>query len=297
MPRLLVIGFGYSTAAVVAGLGPDWSWAGTVRRAEKRAALASRGGTALLFDGVTPNPEVAAALATATHLLVAAPPDADGDPLLAHHERELRQAPHLAWIGYLSTVGVYGDHGGAWVDEAAEVAPAHPRAIQRVAAETAWRNIARQCGIALQLFRLGGIYGPGRNALVALARGTQRRIVKPGQMFSRIHVADIGGLVCAGMRRPEAGPVLHGVDDEPTAADEVVVHAASLMGLAPPPPIPVEDAGLTPIGRSFYAENRRVSNARTKSALGYAFRYPTYREGLAALAAARDWEREPPPDA
>lgn len=297
MPRLLVIGFGYSAAAVAGGLEREWSWAGTVRREEKRPVVERQGGAALLFTGMAPSPAVAAAIGDATHLLIAAPPDAEGDPLLLHHGNELRRARHLAWIGYLSTVGVYGDHGGAWVDEATDVAPAHARAIHRVAAEEAWRDVACERGIPLQLFRLGGIYGPGRNPLVALAEGTQRHIVKPGQMFSRIHVDDIGGLVRAGMHYPNAGPVLHGVDDEPAPADEVVVHAASLMGLAPPPAIPVEEAGLTPMGRSFYAENRRVSNALTKSALGYAFRYPTYREGLAALAAARDWEREPPPDA
>jgi len=297
MPRLLIAGFGYSAAAVVDGLGPDWRITATARGGDKAARLERRGIAPVGFDGTAPSRGLAEALVETTHLLLSAPPDASGDPVLRHHAADIATAPRLTWIGYLSTVGVYGDHGGAWVDETTQPAPGQPRSIWRLAAEEAWRDLARRRGTALQLVRLGGIYGPGRNQLVALEAGTQRRIVKPGQVFNRIHVEDIGGLVRAGIARPEAGPVLNGVDDLPAPPQDVVVEAARLMGVAPPPEIALEAAGLSPMGLSFYGENKRVSNAGTKAALGYDLRYPTYREGLAALAAARDWQRPPPADA
>lgn len=286
MPDLLILGFGYSGRAVASTVPGDWRITATVRSAARAAQLTERRIAGIAFDGTAPVPALAAALADATHLLVTAAPDPD-DPLLTRHRADLLAAPKLSWIGYLSTVGVYGDHGGGRVDETTPVKPGSERARRRVAAEEAWLALGAERGTPVQLFRLGGIYGPGRNQIASLLDGTQRRIAKPGQVFSRIHVEDIAGLVCAGMARPHAGPVFNGVDDEPAPPQEVVVYAASLLGIAPPPEVPWTEAGLSPMGLSFYAENKRVSNALTKAALGYRFKYPTYREGLAALAATR----------
>jgi nucleoside-diphosphate-sugar epimerase len=285
MPRLLTLGFGYSAGAVVAGLGAVWSVTVTARSDAKVAALRARGFDALRYDGSAPCPDLARALARTTHLLVTAAPAPD-DPLLARHRADVEAAPDLAWIGYLSSIGVYGDRGGAWIDEQAEPAPANERARRRAEAEQAWLALGRARGTPTQLYRLGGIYGPGRNALVGLAEGWQQRIVKPGQVFNRIHVEDIGGLVRAGMAQPLAGPVLHGVDDAPAPPQDVVVYAAGLLGVPPPPEIPFDKGDLSPMAREFYGQNKRVANAATKQALGYRFVYPSYREGLRALAAA-----------
>jgi dTDP-4-dehydrorhamnose reductase len=296
--HLVVIGYGYSAAATVAGLPREFRVTATVRSREKADALKARGIDGVVYRGLAPCSGLAERLATATHLLVSAPPNPDGtDPFLAHHGGDLAAAPRLAWIGYYSTVGVYGDHGGAWVDEGTPTAPRNARAKARVAVEEAYLAIGSMRRTVVHLIRLGGIYGPGRNTLVGLAEGWQKRIVKPGQFFSRVHVEDIGGLTRAAMRAPQAGPVLNGVDDEPAAPQDLVVEAARLMGRAAPPEEAFETAALSPMAREFYADNKRVSNARTKRETGYAFVYPTYREGLAALAAARDWERPPPEDA
>lgn len=297
MSELLIIGFGYSAAAIAAECRPDMHVRATIRGEANIAKVEAAGVEAVLFDGARPSPALAAALASATHLLVSAPPGEEGDPLLCHHRLELENAPRLAWIGYLSTVGVYGNHQGRWVDETTMPRPSSRRAKARVEAEQDWLEMAAKRQIALQIFRLGGIYGPGRNTLCALADGSQRRIVKPGQVFNRIHVADIAGLVKAGMARPHIGPILNGVDDEPAPPQDVVVYASNLMGLDPPPETSLEAAGLSPMGLSFYAENKRVSNRWSKQALGFNLRYPTYRDGLSALAAAKDWQQAPPPDA
>jgi nucleoside-diphosphate-sugar epimerase len=284
MPHLLSIGFGYSAQAVAAGLGAEWTVTGTVREVFHAARLGVRG---IAFDGTKRSPALAAALTEATHLLISVPPNEYGDPFLEHHGSDVRRAP-LRWIGYLSTIGVYGDHAGGWVDEATPPTPQNERSRRRLLAEEAWRAVARSRDVPVHILRLGGIYGPGRNQLVELAAGTQRRIAKPGQVFNRIHVEGVGGLVRAAIARPDAGPVLHGVDDEPAPPQDVVVYAAHLLGIVPPPEISVEAAGLTPMGLSFYAENKRVSNAATKASLGYTLRYATYREGLATLAAAEE---------
>lgn len=283
MRHLLIIGFGYSARAVAAGLGAEWTVTGTVRDPHRAAALDMRG---IAFSGMARSPGLAEALFDATHLLISVPPNEQGDSFLLHHGADIRRALRLRWIGYLSTTGVYGDHAGAWVDETTPPTPQNERSRRRLLAEEAWRAVARDRAIPIHVFRLGGIYGPGRNQLVDLATGTLRRIIKPGQVFNRIHVDDIGGLVCAAIERPKAGPIFHGVDDEPAPPQDVVVYAARLLGITPPPEVSVEDAGLSPMGLSFYAENKRVSNAVTKAALVYTFRYPTYREGLAALLAA-----------
>ncbi len=283
--RLVIVGFGYSARAVARALGPLERLTVTTRAAEKRAMLQAEGFNALCFDGKRLEPALRCALEGASHLLMSAPPDETGDPLLGAAGALLEQAPALRAIAYLSTVGVYGDHGGAWVDEDSPLRSVSPRSRQRVAAEQAWRDLAARRRLALGVFRLSGIYGPGRSAIEALRAGTARRIVKPGQVFNRIHVADIGAAVATGLRAPERLDLFNLSDDEPAPPQDVVAHAAALMGLPPPPELPFATAALSPMGRSFYSENRRVANARLKSVLGHVLRYPTYREGLAALLA------------
>jgi nucleoside-diphosphate-sugar epimerase len=236
---------------------------------------------------VVPFAEAGPAIAAATNLLVTAAPSGDaGDPVLATHGEAVRAAPDLRWIGYVSTTGVYGDHGGAWVDESTPPTPMQDRTRRRVAAEEQWAAFADR--LPVDLFRAGGIYGPGRSVFDELKEGTARRTAKPGHAFSRIHRDDIALAVFAAMRqdRPPGLRVLHLVDDEPAESALVVEAAARLLGVEPPPAVPIEEAWprMSPMARSFWGENRRVANAATKAALGIAsWRHPTWREGLAAI--------------
>jgi nucleoside-diphosphate-sugar epimerase len=277
--QLLVIGLGFSGTAIArVAVKAGWRVTATAR---EPARAAPPGGVSVL-----PFAEAAPALRAATHLIVTAPPGEDGDPVLAAHAGVLRAAP-LRWIGYLSTTGVYGDRNGAWVDEATEPAPAQPRSIRRRAAEQQWEAFAS--GIAVDLFRCAGIYGPGRSALDDLRAGTARRTIHPGHAFGRIHREDVARAVLAAASAPPPPGirVLHLADDEPAESAIVVEGAARLLGMDPPPAIPFEEArrSMSPMALSFWAENRRVANARTKDALGLAWRYPTWREGLAAILA------------
>lgn len=283
--HLVVFGLGYSgTRAAHAARGAGARVTVVTRdpaRPEARA-LAGAGIAAVAFA------DAARALADATHLLATAAPEEAGDPVLAAHGEAIATAPALGWIGYLSTTGVYGDRSGAWVDEATDPAPGQPRSRRRRAAERAWEAAAARRGACLDLIRLAGIYGPGRSALDEVRSGRARRIVKPGHAFSRIHVADIAALVLAAMARPRPGVrVLHGADDLPAPQAEVIAEAARLLGLPPPPELPFEAAmrTMSPMARSFWDENRRVANTMTKAATGWVPRYPTYREGLAAILA------------
>jgi len=280
--RLFVFGIGYSGRAVVAALraqGGELSIAGT-----SREGGADGGGRLHRFDGTVPGATLGADLAAATHVLVSIPPDAEGDPVLRHHRAELDRAENLAWLGYFSTVGVYGDFAGNWVDETAETRPVNPRSRQRLAVEAAWRGYAAERGVPLLILRLAGIYGPGRSAFDKLRHGTARRIVKPGQVFNRIHVADIGRVTAlAAMRRING--TFNLADDLPAPPQDVVAHAAALIGVAPPPEVAFEAAEMTPMARSFYGDNKRVANGAIKRALGIELLYPTYREGLAAILA------------
>ncbi|MCZ8182758.1 MAG: SDR family oxidoreductase [Beijerinckiaceae bacterium] len=284
--RLVIIGFGYSAAAIAREIRPD---AGaitvTVRSEAKATALRAAGWDAHVFGGTTLSTELVAMLGRATHLLVSAPPDEDGDPLLAAGLSAVMM-PALTRIAYLSTVGVYGDHQGGWVDEDTVPQPVSPRSVQRLAAEQAWQDFADRQGAELGIFRLSGIYGPGRSAIENLRAGTARRLVKPGQVFNRIHVGDIAGAVTAALLGDGPLGILNLTDDEPCPPQDVVAHAAGLLGMEPPPEQPFETAELSPMARSFYGENKRVSNARIKARLGYAFRFPTYREGLLACLEA-----------
>ncbi len=222
------------------------------------------------------------ALSAATHLLCSVPPDETGDPVLGHHRAALAKHGALKWAGYLSSTGVYGDTGGGWVDEGSPVRPSGPRGERRVAAEAAWLDLAGE-GVPVHVFRLAGIYGPARNALAQLIAGTAKRIDKPGHVFSRIHVEDIARTLQASIARPHPGAIYNLCDDRPAAAEAVVRFAASLLEIDPPPLVPFAEADLTPMAASFYADSRRVRNARIKRQLGVKLAYPDYGAGLRAL--------------
>ena len=207
--------------------------------------------------------------------------------MLRHHSREIAKAHDVRWIGYLSTVGVYGDFGGAWVDEDTPPKPGSERTVRRLAAETAWRDFGANHDRAVRIFRLAGIYGPGRSAIDDLFAGTARRIVKPGQVFNRIHVEDIAAVLETAAANGGAHAVYNVTDNEPAPPQDVVAYAARLIGQDPPPETPFETAALSPMGFSFYSENRRVRNARLRDDLGVDLTYPSYREGLAAILAGR----------
>ena len=275
--RLFCFGLGFSARVLARRLvAKHWRVAGTCRSADKAKALAEAGIEPFLFDRDKPLADVAAALAGTTHLLSSVPPDAAGDPVLAAFGPAIAAAG-ATWIGYFSTTGVYGDHGGAWVNEETPCSPANPRARARLAAEAHWQ------ALGAHVFRLAGIYGPGRSTIGALRAGTQRRIVKPGQIFSRIHVADIAAAVAASLAAPRPGRIYNLADDLPCPPEDVVDEGARLLGVPPPPTEPFEGAPLSAMAREFYADSKRVSNARLRHELGVALTYPTYREGLAAL--------------
>lgn len=277
--HLVIAGLGYAGAAVAReAAAAGWRVTGTARDPGKAAPPPGVEMAAFAAAG--------AAIAAATHLLATAAPSREaGDPTLAAHADAIRAAPDLRWIGYVSTTGVYGDRDGGWVDESTPPTPMQDRTRRRVVAEEQWAELAHR--LPVDLFRTGGIYGPGRSVLDELRAGTARRTVKPGQAFSRIHRDDIALAVFAAMRQRRAPGcrVLHLVDDEPSESAAVVEEAARLLGVAPPPPVPFEEAvrGMSEMGRSFWAENRKVGNAATKAALGIAWRHPTWREGLSAI--------------
>jgi nucleoside-diphosphate-sugar epimerase len=292
--RIFLLGAGYSARAFARRQrGQAEAIFGTTRSPEKFDALREDGIEPLIFDGTAISPEMAEALRRTTHLILSAAPEAGAggerdDPFLPHVEGHLRQAmPALRWIGYLSTVGVYGDHGGAWVDEESECRPVSQRSVERLEAEKAWLEAAERESLPLAVLRLAGIYGPGRNALTNLAAGTARRIVKPGQIFNRIHVGDIAGALSLLANR-EMGGVFNLADGEPSPAEDVVAFAAKLMGVEPPPEIPFDRAEMTPMARSFYGENKRVSNERIKEA-GYVFDWRDYRTALTRMWAEGCW--------
>ncbi|WP_066817026.1 SDR family oxidoreductase [Frigidibacter mobilis] len=281
---LLSLGHGYSAQALARLLLPQgWRIIGTTRSAAKAEALRVSGIEPLIWPG-TP---LAPALAEATHLLTSIAPGEDGDPVLATHRAEIAAAaPHLQWAGYLSTTGVYGDHAGGWVDEDCVLAPATRRGKARVLAEAEWQSLAAASGLPLHIFRLAGIYGPGRGPFAKVRDGTARRIIKPGQVFSRIHVDDIAQVLAASIARPAPGTAYNVCDDEPAPPEDVIAHAATLLGLPLPPALRYDEAEMTAMARSFYAESKRVRNDRIKQGLGVRLLYPGYREGLAALLAA-----------
>jgi nucleoside-diphosphate-sugar epimerase len=283
--RLLVFGLGYSASRFVERHGAAFDAVVGTRR-ETGAAPVPDASEIIAFDGHRATPALAEAVAAATHILVSIAPDKAGDPVLRSFGDAIATAPGLVWIGYLSTIGVYGDFGGAWVDEETPIRPSRDRNLRRAEAERDWLDLGRRIARPVQVFRLAGIYGPGRSAIDNVRDGTARRIVKPGQLFNRIHVDDIAGAIMAGLARPGVGPVVNVADDEPAPPQDVVAYAAGLLGVDPPPETPFDEAELSPMGRSFYSENKRVSNRRLRDGLGHDLLYPTYREGLAACLAA-----------
>jgi nucleoside-diphosphate-sugar epimerase len=282
MTHLLCIGLGYSARVFAARVAADgWRVTGTATSREGAAEITALGYDSITFDGSAANPALSTALASATHLLISAPPDTDGDPFLRHHANDLAAARNLAWIGYLSTVGVYGDHGGAWVDETTPPKPTSRRSEWRLAAEQSWLDLARRIGARVGVFRLSGIYGPGRGPLGSIHKGTARAIVKPGQVFNRIHVEDIANVLAASIATPTNDTIFNVTDDEPAPPQDVLAFAATLLELPPPPKIDFASADLTPMARSFYSECKRVANARIKNSLGVTLAFPTYRDGIA----------------
>lgn len=283
MSHLLCFGLGYSAGHLAERLRAEgWTISGTVRTSE--AADSARRKGYIPIDIASSPESLRTALGTVSHLLISAPPDQDGDPLLLKHAALLAGAPRLAWTGYLSTIGVYGDRGGAWVDETTVPAPETARSRWRLTAEDAWLAFGRSRGVRVEVFRLPGIYGPGRSAIDNLRAGTGRRIVKPGHVFNRIHVVDIANVLAAAIKSSARNDIYNVADDEPASSEDVLLYAAELLGVAPPPPIPIASIE-SPMARSFYSECRRVSNQRIKCDLGVKLVYPTFREGLQAIAA------------
>ena len=273
MKTLLSLGHGYSADALARLLIPQgWAVIGTTRNGDKAARMQADGITPLLWPG-----DLAPALAQATHVLASAAPDAAGDPFLQSWPGIADATPD--WLGYLSTTGVYGDHQGAWVDETTPLTPNSPRGAQRVLAESQWQAT----GLPVHIFRLAGIYGPGRGPFEKVRDGSARRIIKPGQFFSRTHVDDIAQVLAASIQHPNPGAAYNVCDDEPAPPEDVLSHAAALLGLPEPPAIPFDQAEMTPMARSFYGDSKRVRNTRIKDELGVSLLYPTYREGLAAI--------------
>lgn len=276
--RLLSIGHGYSARALAARLVPEgWHIVGTTRSTEKLDEIAVTGVEPLLWPGS----DLAPLVQEFPNVLISAGPGPDGDPVLSSLRDVFAQAaPAMRWLGYLSTTGVYGDHQGAWVDEQTPLSPSTKRGAARVTAEAAWQALP---DLPLHIFRLAGIYGPERGPFAKVRKGTARRIIKEGQVFSRIHVEDIALGLELSLAQPMAGAIFNMCDDDPAPPEDVIGHAAELLGLPVPPAIPFEEAEMTPMARSFYAESKRVRNDHIKQALGWAPIYPDYRTGLAAM--------------
>jgi nucleoside-diphosphate-sugar epimerase len=285
-PFLFCFGLGYSALELARRLqARGWRIAGTCRSDASAASLRAVGFDVVQVDRPHPPVDPDAMLGSVTHILSSVPPDDDGDPVLDLWGAALAQRPDLGWAGYLSTTGVYGDRNGGWVDEDSSLAPSGERGRRRAEAEQGWLKLHREAGLPVHLFRLAGIYGPGRSALDTMRSGRAQRVIKPGQVFSRIHVADIAAVLEASIARPRPGAAYNVCDDDPAAPDAVIAHAATLLGLDPPPEIPFAQAQLSEMARSFYADNKRVANDRIKRELGVSLTYPSYRAGLAALLA------------
>ncbi|MCF2906120.1 SDR family oxidoreductase [Octadecabacter sp. CECT 8868] len=276
---LLSFGHGYSARALTRLLPDDWRVIGTTRSEDKAATLMADG----VEPRIWPGANIIPALDAATHLLISAGPSEAGDPVLKELRDEI--AAHkgqFEWVGYLSTTGVYGDHEGGWVDETTPLTPSTKRGQLRVEAEQAWQEL----GLPLHIFRLAGIYGPGRGPFAKVRNGTARRIIKQGQVFSRIHVDDIAQVLAASISQPNPGAIYNLCDDDPAPPEDVIGHAAELLGLPLPPAQDFETAEMTQMARSFYAESKKVRNDRIKDELGVKLLFPDYRVGLASLLAA-----------
>lgn len=284
--KLFCFGMGYTAQALARRLESDgWRIAGTSRDANARQAMAGQGWEIFPFDEDLPLEHFPQALAGTTHLMSSVPPGEAGDPVIALHGADIAATDGLRWAGYLSTTGVYGDRQGGEVEESSDRVPASERGRRRVMAEDAWLDLWKEHGIPVHIFRLAGIYGPGRNALETVRQGRARRIHRPGQVFGRIHLDDIVQTLQASMEQPNPGAAYNLADDEPAPPDEVIAHACELLGVDPPPLQDFDEVkeGLSPMALSFYGESKRVSNRRIKEELGVRLKWPTYREGLAGL--------------
>lgn len=292
-PHLFCFGLGYSALALSRLLVREgWQVSGTCREEKRQAHLQAEGFNVVRFDRDHPLPAAVAALDGVTNVLSSVPPDAQGDPVLESCRRTLIAHHGLRWVGYLSTTGVYGDTGGIEVDETAPLRPTVERSRRRVAAERQWLDLFRAAAVPVHVFRLAGIYGPNRSPLDQVRRGEAKRLLRPGHLFSRIHVDDLATILRASMARPQPGYVYNVCDDTPAMQSDVVAYACELLGIEPPPLVPFEEAEshLSPMARSFWRDNRRVANTRLKRELGICLRYPDYRAGLRAIL---DVERQP----
>lgn len=282
--KLFCFGYGYTSTFLGEALkksGENWILAGTTRTPAKRGILRNHGIEAYTFDKDKPLGDPNYSLEGTTHLLISTPPDRDGDYAFdAHADDILRQMPNLKWVGYLSTTGVYGDRDGAWVDETSERRPSSIRGTRRLLAEDQWLSLFKSHGLPVHIFRIAGIYGPGRSAIDSVRVGIARRIIKPGHAFCRIHVEDIVATLMASMKNPKPGQIYNLSDDEAAPSHEVIAYAARLLGKDPPPLVRFEDANLAPITLSFYSDNKRVQNTKIKEELGVELKYPNYRLGL-----------------
>jgi nucleoside-diphosphate-sugar epimerase len=277
--HMLFFGFGFSAEALARRLDPlEWTVTGTSRSVEGSAKISALGFHGVTFDALSTVPD------DVTHIVSSVPPDAQGDPVLKRFGESLvHRASSLQWVAYLSTTGVYGDHSGGWVDEDTPLTPNTERGHRRKAAEEAWLDLRERHGLPVHVFRLAGIYGPGRNALESVRDGTAKRVIREGQIFSRIHVEDIAGVLEASMAKPDPGRAYNVADNEACPPQDVITFAAELLGVEPPPEVPFELAELSPMARSFYMDSKRVSNARVRDELGYEFLYSDYRVGLRSL--------------
>lgn len=278
---LLCLGAGY-TAQTMMKLYPAKKMWGTTRTTEKASAIEAVGATPVIFTGQTPSEELSPILREAENILISISPKLDGGPLLKHHQEDLLANKNLKWIGYLSTVGVYGNHDGEWVDEYAETRPGSDRSLWRKRTEDQWIALNKEQGIPVHIFRLPGIYGKGRGPLEKLKAGKARRINKEGQVFNRAHVEDIAMVLETSCHNPNPGAIYNIADDEPAPPQDVLAYAAELLGVEIPPLIEFKDAEMSKMAKSFYSDNKRVSNKRIKEELGIKLKYPTYREGIKA---------------
>lgn len=300
--KLFCFGYGYTCTFLGEALkkrAENWILAGTTRTPAKRGNLRGFGIEAYTFDKDKPLGDPNASLRGTTHLLISTPPDRDGDYVFeAHADDILRQMPNIKWVGYLSTTGVYGDRDGGWVDETSEIRPSSIRGTRRAMAEEQWLSLWKDSGLPVHIFRLSGIYGPGRSAIDSVRVGIARRIIKPGHAFCRIHVDDIVATLMASMLSPSPGQIYNLADDEAAPSHEVIAYAARLLGRDPPPLVRFEDANLAPITLSFYSDNKRIHNTKIKEQLGITLKYPNYRLGLEACLEAEkfysDKDETPP---
>lgn len=284
--KLFCFGYGYTAqflGVALRSLGQEWALAGTTRSKERRTELRSRGIEAYIFDTEKPLGDPVAMMGGVTHLLISTPPGPEGDLVFGYHADDIvHLLPDLKWIGYLSTTGVYGDRDGGPVDEHTKVRPTTIRGTRRVMAEEQWLSLYKARGLPVHIFRLAGIYGPGRCALDSVRGGIARRIMKPGHAFCRVHVEDIVNILIKSMLAPNPGQIYNVSDDEPAPSHEVIAYASRLLGRDPPPLVRFDDANLAPITISFYSENKVVKNNKIKADLGVKLLYPNYRLGLEA---------------